>query len=160
MFDNSNSYMPHTVTQNGKTHYYVFFEDGEGNEHDIEVTYPVYLEFLRFVKIERNLKRWTERHIEFLELSDEELFSRARANPKTVEEAILDKLFDEQFQQIIDELPEIQRRRFIRHYEMGLSFIQIAELEGCTPKAVEFSVKLAKKKVHELFKNIGYVFEV
>jgi hypothetical protein len=38
---------------------------------------PVYLEFCRFVKQERNLRRWDERHTEYSELTEETLMRRA-----------------------------------------------------------------------------------
>ena len=64
MFDNSNPYTLRTEVSGGITRYYVSFTDGQAIHRETEVSRPVYLEFLRFVKIERSLRRWDERHIE------------------------------------------------------------------------------------------------
>ena len=90
MFDNSNPYALRTVIIGGISFYYISFMDGEGIHRETEVSRPVYLEFLRFIKIERNLRRWDERHIEQSELTDETLCSRA-VNPQV---CIEDTIFD------------------------------------------------------------------
>jgi len=77
------------------------------------VSRPVYLEFLRFVKVERNLRRWDERHTEQSDLTDETLHDRALYPQKSVEETAFDSLQNEQLRQAVQELPEIQRRRFV-----------------------------------------------
>ncbi|MGI6176338.1 MAG: hypothetical protein ACOYJC_09355 [Christensenellales bacterium] len=57
MFDNENPYTLRTEVVEGITHYYVSFQDGQAIMRETEVSRPVYLEFLRFVKHERNLRR-------------------------------------------------------------------------------------------------------
>jgi hypothetical protein len=64
MFDNTNPYTLRTEVVGGITRYYVAFTDGQAVLRETEVSRPVYLEFLRFVKVERNLRRFDERHIE------------------------------------------------------------------------------------------------
>ena len=153
MFDNKNPYTLHTEIIEGITHYYISFVDGEAIRREIEVSRPVYLEFLRFVKIERNLRRWDERHTEQSELTDETLYNRALYNPKDLEDMVFDSLRNEQLRLAIQELPEIQRRRFVLHHEFGLTYEQIAEMEGCTKMAVKFSIDRAKEKIKEKIKN-------
>jgi hypothetical protein len=70
MFDNTNPYTLRTEVVEGITHYYVSFQDGRIIMRETEVSRPVYLEFLRFTKHERNLRRWDERHTEQSELTD------------------------------------------------------------------------------------------
>ena len=53
----------------------------------------------------------------------------------------------------ISELPEIQKRRLILYYFQGLTYEQIAEMEGCTKRAVKFSVDIAVEKLKKFFKN-------
>ena len=153
MFDNSNLYTLRTEIAEGITHYYVSFKDGQAILRETEISRPVYLEFLRFVKLERNLRRWDERHIEQSELTHETLYSRAVHSPKAVDEAVFDSLRDEHLRQAIAELPETQRRRFVLYHEFGLTYEQIAEMEGCTKRAVKFSVDIAEEKIREKLKN-------
>jgi len=77
MFDNTNPYILRTEIIEGITHFYVSFADGQAIPRETEVSRPVYLEFCRFVKRERNLRRSDERHIEQSELTDETLYNRA-----------------------------------------------------------------------------------
>jgi len=113
MFDNKNPYTLNTEIVEGITQYYISFTDEENIHRKIEVSRPVYLEFLRFVKTERNLRRWDERHTEQSELTDEMLYKRALHPPKSIEDATFDSLRNEQLRLAIQELPEVQRRRFL-----------------------------------------------
>lgn len=58
-----------------------------------------------------------------------------------------------QLHRAISELPEIQKRRLILYYFQGLTYEQIAEMEGCTKRAVKFSVDIAVEKLKKFFKN-------
>ena len=155
MFDNTNPYTLRTEIVEGIMHYYVSFKDGQAIPRETEVSRPVYLEFLRFVKQERNLRRWDERHVEQSELSDETLYSRAVNPPKGVDEMAYDSMRDERLRQAIAGLPEIQRRRFVLHYEFGLNFEQIAEMEGCKRQPVTRSIERAEEKIREVIKKLN-----
>ncbi|MDR0812683.1 MAG: sigma-70 family RNA polymerase sigma factor [Oscillospiraceae bacterium] len=153
MFDNTNLYTLRTEVAEGIMHYYVSFTDGQAIHRETEVSRPVYLEFCRFVKQERNLRRWDERHTEQSDLTDETLYNRALRPQKSVEETVYDSLRDERLRQVIADLPEIQRRRFVLYHEFGLTYEQIAEMEGCTRQAVTHSVERAETKIREVMKN-------
>ncbi|MDR0813193.1 MAG: sigma-70 family RNA polymerase sigma factor [Oscillospiraceae bacterium] len=154
MFDNTNPYTLRTEIVEGIMHYFISFSDGQAVPHETEVSRPVYLEFCRFVKRERNLRRSDERHIEQSDLTDETLYNRAASPPKSVEEVVFDSERDERLRQAIAELPEIQRRRFVLHHEFGLTYEQIAEMEGCKRMSACNSVLLAEKKIREKLKNL------
>lgn len=153
MFDNTNSYTLRTEEIEGITHYFVSFKDGQAITRETEVSRPVYLEFCRFVRCERNLRRSDERHTEQSEVTDETLYKRALHPPKSVEETAVSNEMAAQLHAVIAELPDIQRRRFLFYYEIGLTYEQISEIEGCTKRAVKFSVDIAKEKVLEKIKN-------
>jgi len=153
MFDNSSPYILRTEIIDGITHYFVSFKDGQAILRETEVSRPVYLEFCRFVKRERNLRRSDERHIEQSELTDESLYCRAACPPKAVDEMVFDSMRDERLRQAIAELPEIQRRRFVLYHEFGLTYEQIADMEGCTKMPVKRSVDRAGEKIREAIKN-------
>jgi RNA polymerase sigma-70 factor (ECF subfamily) len=149
---NENPYTLRTEIAEGITRYYVSFTDGQAIHRETEVSRPVYLEFLRFVKTERNLRRWDERHIEQSELTDETLYNRAANPPKSVEEMIFDSQRDERLRRAVAELPEIQRRRFVLHHEFGLTYEQIAAMEGRNLSSVYESVRAAEAKIKEKMK--------
>lgn len=150
MFDTTNPYTLRTDESEGITRYYISFADGEGIQRETEVSRPVYLEFLRFIRMERNLRRWDERHTDSSDLTDDALYDRALDKPKSVEEIVFDSLRNEKLRLAIQCLPEIQRRRFVLYHEFGLTYEQIAEMEGCSHVAVLKSVN----KAHDAIKNI------
>ena len=152
MFDNSNHYILRTEIVGDITHYYVSFKDGQAILRETEISRPIYLEFCRFVKQERNLRRWDERHIEQSELMDETLYSRALCPPKSIEETIFDSQRAERLHQAVAELPEIQRRRFILYHEFGLTYDQIAEMEGRNLSSIYESIRGAESKIKEKMK--------
>lgn len=154
MFNNANPYTLRTEVSEGMTRYFISFMDGQATLRETEVSRPVYLEFSRFVKTERNLRRWDERHTEQSDLTDESLYDRALYKPKSVEDASFDSLWNEKLRLAIQDLPEIQRRRFVLHHEFGLTYEQIAEMEGRRKSAVCESVLRAEEKIREKIKNL------
>ncbi len=152
MFDNSNSYILRTEIVENTVHYYVSFIDGQAVRQNIEVSHSVYLELCRSVKQERNLKRSDERHLERSGLTDETLHNRTLNQSKSIEEIASDNMRSERLRQAIAGLPETQRRRFILYHEFGLNYAQIAGKEGCTARAVEYSVTIAQEKIKKFFK--------
>lgn len=153
MFDNKNHYTLRTEVFEGFAHYYVSFVDSLANNRETEVSRPVYLEFQRFVKTERNLRRWDERHIEQSDLTDESLHSRAIHQPKCVEDMVFDAQRNEQLRLAIQNLPETQRRRFVLYHEFGLTYEQIAKMEGCKKQSVCESVTRAEKEIKAKIKD-------
>ena len=154
MFDNTNPYTLRAEVVEGITHYYVSFIDGQAIYRETEVALPVYLEFQQFIKDERNLRRWDERHTEQSELTDESLNDRVSQQPKSVEDTVFDIHRDEQLQLAIQSLPETQRRRFVLHHEFGLTYEQIAEKEGCKRQPVTRSIERAEEIIREKIKNL------
>ena len=53
----------------------------------------------------------------------------------------------------IAQLPEKQRRRLVLYYFGEFTYEQIAEMEGCTKRAVKFSVDIALKNLKEIFQG-------
>lgn len=153
MFDNTNSYTLRMEIIEGITHYYISFADGQAIPRETKVSRPVYMEFLRFTKHERNLRRWDERHTEQSELTDETLYNRALYPPKSVEETVFDSQWNKRLRKAITELPEVQRRRFILYHEFGLTYEQIAEMEGCTKMPVKRSIDRATEKIRDFLKK-------
>ena len=94
-----------------------------------------------------------DRHYEQSELTEASLYDRAVHRPVTVEESALQSMEYAQLHRAISELPEIQRRRLILYYFQGMTYEQIAGMEGCTKRAVKFSVDIAVEKLKKFFKN-------
>jgi RNA polymerase sigma-70 factor (ECF subfamily) len=147
MFDSTNHYALRTEAAEGITRYFVSFKDGQAIQRETEVSEAVYLMFCQFVKTERNLRRWDERHTEYSELTDETLNDHARHTPKGVDEAAIEAERNETLYRAIAELPEIQRRRFLLYCDEGMTYAAIGRLEGCSAMSIKDSVDRARAKI-------------
>lgn len=92
------------------------------------------------------------RHIEHSELTDETLNYRAFYKTGRVEDIVSESIEYEQIHRAVSELPEVQRRRLKLCFFGELTYEQIAKLEGCTKRAVKFSVDIAVEKLKKNFK--------
>ena len=127
--------------------YSIGFKDGHGDYHELEVSEEFFMEFRQMERRNRNLQQWDERHREFNEVWEETLNRRALRLPKTLDELLMDKERDELLYRLIDELPEIQRRRFLLYYEYDLNYYQIGAMEHCNASAARNSVVIAREKI-------------
>jgi RNA polymerase sigma-70 factor (ECF subfamily) len=153
MFDNKNPYTLRAEVAEGITHYFISFADGQGYRKETEVSRLVYLEFCRFVKQERNLRRWDERHTEHSKLTEETLARRALRQPKSIDEMVSDNDRNKRLRQAIAELPETQKRRFSLYHEFGFTYEQIAKMEGRTRQPITRSIERAEAKIKEVMKK-------
>lgn len=153
MFDNSNPYTIRTEKLDGEIHYIVSFYDGQGSFRETEVTEKIAEELNTFIRKERNLRRWDERHLEQFFLSDEMIHNRVYDSSGGLEHIILKKELAAYLQKVINDLPQIQRRRFLFYFDEKLTYEQIAERENCTKQSVKESVDRAKEKVKEKIKK-------
>ena len=140
------------ITENS-IRYFIGFKDGQGIYHELEVSAAFYAEFRRLELNNRKLENWDWRHREFNEVWDETLNRRARVLPKSVEELMVEAERSELLQQAIASLPEIQRRRFLLHYEYDYKICEIGEMEHCTASSVGKSISLAREKVKTQMKK-------
>lgn len=153
MFDNITPYNVQSQIRNGERIYMVTFRDGRGVLQEIEVSSEVAEELYSFIKKERNLQRWDERHRERFLLSDESIYNRIYDSSGGVEEIMIHKELAAYLQQVIDDLPQKQRRRFFFYFEENMTYEQIAVLENCTKQSVKESVDRAREKVKEKIKK-------
>ncbi|MFR2018387.1 MAG: sigma-70 family RNA polymerase sigma factor [Eubacterium sp.] len=84
-----------------------------------------------------------DRHYEHSELTEVTLYDRAFVLPESVEDAVLRNMRYEALHNAINKLPETQRRRLILYYFNGLTYSQIAEMEGCKYQTVQDSIYAA-----------------
>lgn len=159
MFQNENSYTLRIDVMEGGFRYFVLFRDkNSGIRCEVEVSHSIYLEFQRSAREEHSQARRDRRHIEQSELTDQSLYDRAMYKPKSVEDTVLDNLQAERLAQVIAELPETMRRRISLYHNLGLTYEQIAEREGCKRQPVMRSIARGEEKIRNKFQKEGYVF--
>ena len=93
-----------------------------------------------------------DRHYEHSELTEATLYDRAFVLPESVEDAVLRNMRYEALHNAINKLPETQRRRLILYYFNGLTYSQIAEMEGCKYQTVQDSIYAALNNLKKILK--------
>ena len=144
-------YNPYTLTIT-EGHYYLSFKDGRGKQQNIEIDEMLYQTFDRFELEDISHLNRVSRHIEHSELTDETLNDRAFYKAERIEDIVSESIEYEQLHRAVSELPEVQRRRLKMYFFGELTYEQIAKLEGCTKRAVKFSVDIAVEKLKKNFK--------
>lgn len=149
-----NAYTLEKTESGSKEQYYVSFIDGNAVLHRIEINFDIYSTLFELNKIDRNLTRSDERNLENLDLTEEGLSNRSLIKQKKVEDIVLEKEMKAELWNAIGELPDIQRKRLLLYYDYGFTLKEIALLEGCSIRAVKYSIDNAKKKLGEKIKNL------
>lgn len=131
--------------------YYLSFKDGRGIMQNIEIDKVLYDLFNRFELEDISYLNRVSRHIEHSELTESSLNDRAFYKEESLEETVSRSMEYEQLHKAISKLPETQKRRLLLYFFGELTYEQIAELEGCTKRAVKFSIDLAIEKLKKSF---------
>ena len=131
--------------------YYLSFKDGRGVMQNIEIEKVLYDLFNRFELEDISYLNRVSRHIEHSELTESSLNDRAFYKEESLEETVSRSMEYEQLHKAISKLPETQKRRLLLYFFGELTYEQIAELEGCTKRAVKFSIDLAIEKLKKSF---------
>ncbi len=148
-----NGYSLEVIKGKNKEKYFVSFTDGDGEFHRVEINLDIYSALFELNKTDRNLTRSDERNLEHSEITERNLNKRSFEKPKGIEEIILEKEMKTLFWEAIGELPDIQRKRLLLYYEYGFSLKEIAVMEKCSIRAIQYSIEIAKKKLEEKIKK-------
>lgn len=130
-------------------HYFVTFSDGQGIRHKVPINGSVYKAFDSFELKDISHLNAVSRHQEHSDLTEATLQRRAVSLPEEPEGQVFRKMTYQQLHNAIADLPEIQRRRVFLYFFEGYTYEQIADMDGCTKRAVKFSVDHALKKLKE-----------
>ncbi|MFR4695475.1 MAG: RNA polymerase sigma factor [Blautia producta] len=131
--------------------YYLSFKDGRGIMQNIEIDKVLYDLFNRFELEDISYLNRVSRHIEHSELTERSLNDRTFYKEESLEETVSRSMEYEQLHKAISKLPETQKRRLLLYFFGELTYEQIAEFEGCTKRAVKFSIDLAIEKLKKSF---------
>ena len=142
-------YNPYTLTEKeGKQ--LLSFRDGQGVLQELQITKELFEVLNQFELDDLSVLNEWDRHIEHFEQTEQSLNRRAYYKAESVEDAVLRNIEYERLHRAISELPETQRRRLTLYYFRGLTYEQIAEMEGCSHPAVIKSVSAAIEKIRKI----------
>lgn len=132
-------------------HYYLSFIDSGGTRCCIEIDKPLFDAFDRFELEDISYMNEVDRHYEHSEQTEASINKRSAMPQESVEEIVSRRMELDRLYQAIDKLPEKQRRRLVLYYFGDFTYEQIGEMEGCTKRAVKFSIDAALKNMKENF---------
>lgn len=134
-------------------HFYLFFKDGSGMKRWMEIDKTLFNAFNEFELDDLSFFNEVDRHYEQSEVTEATLNKRAMKPQEPIEETVFQRIEVDKLHQAIAKLPEKQRRRLVLYYFGEFTYEQIAEMEGCTKRAVKFSVDIALKNLKEIFQG-------
>lgn len=148
MFCNTNLYNLQIYADEDTKRYYAIFIDEDGKKIQVEISTAVAKAlFQTFVREERNLRRSDERNLEYFELTEQNLYQKALHKPESLEDTAFKNLQKEKLWRAIDMLTKVQRRRLVLYYFKGFTYEQIAKIEGCSFRAIKYSIDCAKENL-------------
>ena len=139
---------PYTLSVENNT-YYISFTDGQGAFHKQEINQDLYSAFDRFELDDISQINEASRHLSEMGMSEESLCHLIADPSESMEDRVYRRIMYQKLHKAIDQLPEIQRRRVLLYYFEGHTYEQIAQMEGCSKRAVKFSVDIALKKLKD-----------
>lgn len=145
-------YNPYTLSEREGRHF-LSFRDGQGVLREIQIDAEVFDTINRFELDDLSFLNEWDRHIEHFEQTEQSLHRRAYFKTESVEDIVLRNIEYQQLHRAVSQLSETQRRRLTLYYFQGLTYEQIAEMEGCCFQAVAKSVTAAEKRLKKILGN-------
>lgn len=141
-------YNPYTlINLEKKKKYLITFKDELNNENFIEVTKKVYNAFNEFELVDLSQMNKFDRHIEHSELNEITLNKRIFNKEKSIEEIVINNIEMHELYVAISQLPDKQKDRIYKYFFDNLTLREIAQLEKCSIRAIQYSMEVALKNL-------------
>ena len=128
--------------------YIINFMDIKGEVHSVQVDKKVFDVFDEAERYENaRIYEYTTKRIKS-EIKIENI-----KDPFSIEDDLVNRLTIKELRELINELPENQKRRIIKYYFEDKTQEAIAKEEGCSRSAVEKSLRIAIEKISKKFQN-------
>lgn len=147
-------YNPYTISKQDD-HYNLEFRDGEGIQQYLKIDTELFDAFDDFELEDLSILNEYDNHIEHFDLSNESISQRAFDEPLSVDERTFNSIQIKVLHESIAKLPEKQKRRLMLYYFDGMTYEQIAKLEGCTIMPIKRSIDKAIEKLKSILKKGG-----
>lgn len=136
-----------------KNIYVVSFKDVKGHLQEVEVSKEIYKAFDLFELEDIKELNEYDRHIEHSEIFENNLESRAKDKPISLEDEIIKKSAFDELKKAIDMLPEVQKRRIKKYYFDDKTEQEIADEENATHQSVHIILERALNNLKKILKK-------
>lgn len=133
--------------------YKVTFKDSKGILRIVEINKEIYETLDRFELDDLIELNEYDRHIEHSEVFEITLTKRAIEKSISIDEQIENNIINKQIRNALDSLSDIQRRRIKLYYFDGLTQQEIADKEGVSLRAVQYTLNSAINELKKILKN-------
>lgn len=130
--------------------YYISFIDSAKNECRIEIKKEIFNIYIKSKKAYVKIKNETSRHLEQLELTEEEIYNRISHPTESTEEIVIKNIEREKVRKALKSLTETQYRRIELHIINEITIRDVAKLEKVQKKQIEKSLQLGLKKMKKI----------
>ena len=130
--------------------YYISFLDSVNQECRIEIDKEIFDIYMSSKKSYVKIKNETSRYIEQSELTEEDIYNRAKYKVKDAEEIFIDNLEREKLRKAKEKLTDTQIRRLELHIVDEVTIRDLAKLENVRKNQIEKSIQLGIKKLKKL----------
>ena len=134
--------------------YFVMFKDGERKTQLTEVDKVVYEAMNRFELDDLSEMNEYDNHIEHSEVFEITLNNRALHKQQEIDEIVENDFDNRELKKAISQLSDIQKRRIKLYYFDSLTQREIAEKEGTSIRAVQYTLNSAINEIKKFFKNL------
>lgn len=132
--------------------YRIVVRTPDGKRVEIDLPRRVFEEIEELQREFWRTERREARHSLSLASMDEAAFSEN--NPeKDPERVLAERLESEALLRAFQQIPAVQRRRFLLRHLVGMPTARIAEIEGCSDRAVRRSIGLARENLREILSS-------
>ena len=133
--------------------YYISFIDSAKKQCKIEIDKEIFNTYMKSKKAYVKIKNETSRFLEHFELTDEDIYKRAKVKSKDAEEILIDNIEKQKMEQAKEKLTDTQIRRIELHIIDEVTIRDLAKLENVRKNQIEKSIKLGIKKLKKFFED-------
>ncbi len=142
-------YKQEVVVDSNEIVFRIAIETSDGREEKVEVTKDIYDEITELQREYWRQEKRESRHTWHLELISEYDLPQVQGG-KGPEQLLIEAYDRAVIVEAVLQIPETQRRRFLLHYLNNLTLDEIAKCEGCSNRAISYSLTLARRNLREL----------
>ena len=142
------------VYTNSKNKHIAVFKDYEHNIHEVEISSLIKEALINEKRKEKKQHNEFDRHIEHSEIYENKLPFRLMDNPISLEDEFVNKQINKELKNAINTLSELQKRRINMYYFQRMTQQEIADKEGTSLRAVQYTLNHALEKLKKFYKNL------
>lgn len=147
-------YNPYYLDTNN-SEYFVKFKNISSGYNKVKINKEIYEEMNKFELEDKKIMNEYDRHIEHKTIEENELYKRSFKVNINIEDMAIHNIEITKLNIAINKLTYKQRRRIYLHYFLNLKEREIAVIDGCSIRTIQYSLHEALKKIKKIYlKNI------